>query len=206
MLGIAALVVWVLAAIVIVHRLGGPATDWKKWVRTNNIPLIATSRVVQAPNGHAYQYISSPNIAWDRARASAGRLSWRGRRGYLATIGDEKEFDFIIDHVFSHSYTDVTWLGGRQTAPGQWRWVTGPEGKADGGKGTLFWQGDEQGHAASGHFANWMESAFQHGGRWDIAKVCCVSLFSYGMPQFSTARGRGESDEGVSGYLVEYGD
>ncbi|HEU4550896.1 MAG TPA: hypothetical protein VFS01_14445 [Rhizomicrobium sp.] len=204
-LGMASLVVWAFGAFFILLHLGSLPADWHIWPRTGNIPQIATSRIFQAPNGHAYQYVSSPNISWTQARAQAARRSWHGKEGYLATIGDEREFNFILERVFSRSYTDTTWLGGRQTAPGEWRWVTGPEGKADGGKGLLFWVGDEQGHAVGGQFANWMTSAFQHGGRWDVAAVCCVTLFSYGMPQLSTARGRGEPDEGASGYLVEYG-
>ena len=55
------------------------------------------------------------------------------------------------------------------------------------------------------HYANWMSSAFQHGGRWDVSKVCCVTLFSYGIPQFSTSLGNGFEEEGVAGYLVEFG-
>lgn len=206
LLGIAALIAWAVVAAAIALRLFAlPSVDWRAWKRTNNIPLIATGKVVAAPGGHGYQYVAALNITWDQARAAAARRRWHGKPGYLATIGDEDEFHFIIDHVFTNSYTDVTWLGGRQTAPGEWRWVTGPDGAADGGKGTLFWIGDEQGHAVSGHYANWMNSAFQHGGRWDVTRVCCVTLFSYGMPQLSTARGRGENDEGAAGYLVEYG-
>jgi hypothetical protein len=51
-----------------------------------------------------------------------------------------------------------------------------------------------------------MFSAFQHGGKWDVDKVCCVTLFSYRKRQFSTSLGTGDKDEGVAGYLVEYGE
>ena len=38
-------------------------------------------------------------------------------------------------------------------------------------------------------------------GTWDVAKVCCVTLFSYGMPQYSTSLGSGgDIHEGVAGY------
>ena len=126
---------------------------------------------------------------------------WR----HLATIDDANEYQFIVDRIFPHAYPDVTYLGGRQTAPGEWRWVTGPDSAADGGKGVLFWRGDEQGAIAGGHYANWMSTAFQHGGKWDVSKVCCVSIFSYGVPQFSTSLGTGEPDEHVAGYVVEFG-
>ena len=68
--------------------------------------------------------------------------------------------------------------------------MTGPDGAEDGGKGRLFWRGDEQGAVVDGHYANWMSTAFQHGGKWDVGKVCCVSLFSYGVPQFSHVAGQ----------------
>lgn len=161
--------------------------------------------VVPASASHAYQYIAAPGLDWPAARNRAATLSWHGQQGYLATIDSAVEYQFILDHVFSGVYPDVTYLGGRQTAPGEWRWVTGPDSAADGGKGRLFWLGDEQGAVQQGLYANWMTTAFQHGGEWDVAKVCCVTLFSYGAPQFSTSLGTGNAEEHVSGYLVEFG-
>ena len=166
-------------------------------------PAVPSSRVVEAPDGHAYQYVAAPNLSWDKARAAAERHSWQGHKGYLATIDSAAEFQFVLQNVFPGD-TDVTYLGGRQTARGEWRWVTGPDGRADGGKGTLFWRGYDNGEAVG--FAAWMFSAFQHGGKWDVDKVCCVTLFSYRKRQFSTSLGTGDTDEGVAGYLVEYGE
>lgn len=172
--------------------LGTPATD--------------STPVVEAGNGHAYRFIAAPDIGWDQSRAAAAKLTWRGRTGYLATIDSAAEYQFVLDRLFAKAYPDVTYLGGRQTAPGEWRWVTGPDAKADGGKGKLFWRGHETGAMPAGGYANWMNTAFQHGGKWDVGKVCCVSLFSYGVPQFSTSLGSGDADEHVAGYLVEFGD
>jgi len=169
------------------------------------IPILKDSAVIEGPNGHAYQYIAAPRGTWEAARIAAEKRVDRGRRGYLATITSAAEHQFIIDGVFPHTYSDVTYLGARQTSPGEWRWVTGPEGKEEGGKGRLFWRGHEQGELQGDNYANWMSSAFQHGGMWDVSKVCCVTLFSYGIPQFSTSLGNGEEQEGVAGYLVEYG-
>lgn len=170
------------------------------------VPILKDSVVIEAPDGHAYQYIAAPNSSWEAARIAAGERVHRGRHGYLATIGSAAEYQFIIDRVFPNAYSDVTYLGGRQTRPGEWRWVTGPEGKEEGGKGRLFWRGYERGALQGGNYANWMASAFQHGGTWDVSRVCCVTLFSYGAPRFSTSLGTGEEGEGVAGYLVEFGD
>ena len=156
----------------------------------------ANSPIVQAPNGHAYQFVVAPGLSWDAARAAAEKRFWKswGHPGYLATIDDATEYQFIMDRLFSHGYPDVTYLGGRQTAPGEWRWVTGPDGAAEGGKGTLFWTGDEQG-AAQGGDANWIDpppSSMAANGT--AAKVCCVSLFSvWQRLQFSTSLGNGDS-------------
>ena len=178
---------------------------WLVWHFLLSSPDTRNSDVIAASANHAYQFIAAPGVTWDKARGDAAALSWQGHAGYLATIEDAGEYQFIVDHVFPHAYPDVTYLGGRQTAPGEWRWVTGPSAAAEGGKGLLFWRGDEQGEAQGGHYANWMSTAFQHGGKWDIAKVCCVSIFSYGVPQFSTSLGDGNSDEHVAGYIVEFG-
>ena len=182
------------------------AATWTLWHFLLAAPAVDNSAVFEAGNGHAYQFIAAPGVGWDQARAAAAKLSWRKRPGYLATIDSAAEYQFVLDHLFSKTYPDVTYLGGRQTAPGEWRWVTGPDGLADGGKGKLFWRGDETGAMPAGGYANWMATAFQHGGKWDAAKVCCVSLFSYGIPQFSTSLGSGDADEHVAGYLVEFGD
>ena len=180
------------------------AAGWLTWIVLVT-PAIETSPVISVSQEHAYKFVAMQDASWEEARNAAAKLSWRGHPGYLATIGDAAELGVILDRVFHYGYPDVTYLGGRQAAPGEWRWVTGPDGAADGGKGTLFWRGYEQGSAPSGRFASWMTTAFQHGGRWDVAQVCCVSIFSYGLPQFSTSLGSGIADENIAGYLVEFG-
>jgi hypothetical protein len=193
-------------AIALALVLVAAAAGWLVWRFLLASPVMQTSAIVESPDGHAYQYVAAPGLSWDAARSAAAKLSWHGHPGYLATIHDPGEYQFIMDRIFAHDYPDVTYLGGRQTAPGEWRWVTGPASAADGGKGLLFWRGDEQGAVVEGRYANWMSTAFQHGGKWDVGKVCCVSLFSYGVPQFSASLGNGDADEHVAGYLVEFGN
>jgi hypothetical protein len=171
------------------------------------VPDLPSTAVVQAPGGHhAYRYVAAPNLTWAQAQAKSARLTWQGHRGYLATIDNEAEFKFVMAKVFPDEVTNVTYLGGRQTAPGEWRWVTGPDAAADGGEGLLFWTGFQNGHVADGRYANWMDTAFHYGGRWDVHGVCCVTLFSYRKRQFSTSLGNGYWEEGVAGYLVEFGN
>ena len=193
----------ILGAVALILAAG--AAGWLAWNRLGANTGLHTSDIVVAPDGHAFRYVAAPNISWNAARDAAARFTWKGHQGYLATIDDAVEYQFVVDRLFPTAYPDVTYLGGRQTAPGEWRWVTGPEAKAHGGRGTLFWRGDEQGAVEGGHYANWMSSAFQHGGKWDVAKVCCVTIFSYSVPQFSTSLGNGDPDEHVAGYIVEFG-
>jgi hypothetical protein len=180
--------------------LGAPQDE------TRPFPVLGSGEIVTAPTGHAYRYIAAPDITWAAALEAAARLAWNGHRGYLATIDDPAEQRFITEQVFRKQYPDVTYLGGRQAAPGQWRWVTGPDAAADGGKGRLFWTGFEKGQAPDGTYADWMYTAFRAGGKWAHDKVCCVTMFSYRRPQFSTSLGNGEREEAVAGYLVEFGD
>lgn len=164
-----------------------------------------SSPVIEAPTGHAYQYIAARNLTWDLARDAAAKRIHNGKAGYLATINDEAEFQFVMDRIFKTD-ADVTYLGGRQTAPNEWRWVTGPDAHLDGGKGRLFWTGNANGKAPEGAYANWMYTAFQHAGKWAVPNVCCVTLFSYRKRQFSTSLGNGDPEENVAGYLVEFGE
>jgi hypothetical protein len=204
-LGSIVVALWALAAVLVVaiayRLLFTPPAD----AGPETFAPLPTGAVVQAPDGHAYQYIAAPNLTWEQARAAAARLRFHGQHGYLATIDDQAEFDFVMTKVFTAD-TNVTYLGGRQTAPGEWRWVTGDDARADGGKGVLFWKGNENGSAQGGHYADWMNTAFQHGSRWDVSKVCCVTLFSYRKRQFSTSLGNGFAEEGVAGYLAEFGN
>jgi hypothetical protein len=198
-----AIVMWVvagLAVVVMAYKLlfarpdrGGEA-----------FPPLPSTGIIERGDGHAYRYVAAANITWARARDAAAAMRSHGRRGYLATIEDKAEFDFILHKVFPKDDTDVTYLGGRQTAPGEWRWVTGPDAAADGGKGELFWKGYGDGAVVGNHYALWQYPAFQHGGPWDVSKVCCVTLFSYRLRQMSTSRGDAHPDEGVAGYLVEF--
>jgi hypothetical protein len=118
---------WVLAGVLVVaiayKLLFGMTQD-----DTSEAPFppLKSTDVIQAPNGHAYRYVAAPNLTWDQARKRAARLTYQGHLGYLATIDDKAEFDSVMTRVFpDNTATDVTYLGGRQTAPNEWRWVTG---------------------------------------------------------------------------------
>src|SRR6218665_224600 len=137
--------IWGLAALVLVYLgyvfiLGRPPEDSSP----QTFSEIPSTGVIERPGGHAYQYIAAPNLTWEMARAEAARKVFRGRNGYLATITSAGEQRFILDKVFGGERSNVTYLGGRQTTRGTWRWVTGPEAAAGNGQGLAFWHGDER--------------------------------------------------------------
>src|SRR5208282_2359192 len=102
-----------------------------------------------AENGHYYQYVSEPAIAWHEAEAQAAAAKYRGLPGYLATITSTEEFNFINNVVFSavnfpSGIPANVYVGGSDSsAYGTSRWVTGPErvGNSAGDRYTPFGRG-----------------------------------------------------------------
>lgn len=83
---------------------------------------------------HYYEYKSSSGTNWTNASNTASNLSYLGRTGYLATITSAGENSFVAAKCEGDG-----WLGATdQGHDKQWYWVTGPEGEANNGQGTLF--------------------------------------------------------------------
>jgi len=119
--------IWQLA--LIVASLGGAAS-------TESIASI----IQYSGNGNYYEFVSAPQITWSDARdAAALRVFDPGSgtiNGYLATLTDTGEDAFV---QVNYSSNFGAWLGGSDSATeGDWRWVTGPEGAANAGLGTVF--------------------------------------------------------------------
>ncbi|AFZ02575.1 lectin-like protein [Calothrix sp. PCC 6303] len=118
------------------------------------------TRFYLSSNGHFYGFIpvTIPNqpdkgISWLNAKAEAESdgSKFYNLTGYLATITDQAEQDFINDKIRANG-----WIGGSdQETEGVWKWETGPE------KGTIFWNGqgatfgNPKGTPVSGTYSNW---------------------------------------------------
>lgn len=99
--------------------------------------------------GHFYRFVERSGIRWTAAKAEAesDAMKYFGLRGYLATVTSQVENDFIRLKT-----RGVGWIGGSDAAvEREWRWVTGPEGLEDGGKGRLFWNNGP----IAGQYTNW---------------------------------------------------
>ena len=92
-----------------------------------------TEGVVFEPlNGHFFKYVPAQGISWDAAKAAAETQTFRGVKGYLATVTSEGENSVISSNIENASNI---WLGGSDSErEGEYKWMTGPE------KGKTFWQ------------------------------------------------------------------
>ncbi len=96
-------------------------------------------------NGHAYIVINE-NMTWQQAKDKAETYTFGGQQGYLATITDQVENDFVYEAIDEQT----GWIGANDIADeGQWYWRTGPE------SGTQFWNGGPNGSPVGGQYSNW---------------------------------------------------
>lgn len=114
---------------------------------------------------HFYRFIDKPSVAWSTAKyeSESAALKYHGLQGYLATITTADENAFIQQKT-----KGVGWIGASdQGVEGEWRWVTGPEGLLDNGKGLLFWRGT--GYQAKTDPNNYgpVNGAYHNWNRWN---------------------------------------
>jgi LPXTG-motif cell wall-anchored protein len=195
------------------------ATD----LETRNITFTIGNALYFEPTQHFYEYVSTGSaITWEEARIEAEGRQLYGRQGYLATITSSVENQFILDKALG-----LGWVGARDInrnvldgsfitgdlEQGDWRWVTGPEGLADGGNGLKFYSG-YSGHGGTTvkseendemRYTNWLSGEpNNNGGEW------VVHIFGpSGTWWDDTGQGQwndfANEVEQVKGYIVEYG-
>lgn len=174
-------------------------------------------------NGHFYEYVTSPGITWNDAVQQAATKTLFGLTGYLVTITSQAENDFILNKTNS-----LGWIGARDInrnitdgsfitgvlSDGDWRWVTGPEGEADGGKGLKFYSGytnsGANGTPVDGQFENWYNDVdSQEPNNWNLdgsAGEWVAHIYGSG---YGSQSGKWNdfrpTQSTVFGYVVEYG-
>ena len=176
-------------------------------IRTFSITL-GTGNVSYLPsNGHYYEYVPNLGINWTRARDLAALSNFYGLQGYLATLtaGDEAQ-------LAGAQAPGAGWIGGSDSqTEGTWKWVTGPEGLANGGTGTIFWIGKSNGAPTPPHnYANWNTSGNEPNDSRDNEDYAHITAPALGYP--GTWNDLPEPGDPITntnyypqGYIVEYG-
>lgn len=151
--------------------------------------------------GHFYRFVEKSDLSWSTANAEAQATVYYGLKGYLATITSQAENDFI-----KLKTKGVGWIGASDAgAEGEWRWVTGPEGLEDNGKGQLFYvtgTGPYQ-----GRYTNWNSGEPNNVG--GVENYAHITVFpndvasSYKWNDLPNSGGVG--DFASKGYLIEFG-
>ena len=103
-------------------------------------------------NKHFYEYVPYLGINWTSAKLAAETKIYYGLQGYLATLTAADEAQLAGAQA-----PGAGWIGGSDAATeGTWKWVTGPEGLANGGTGIIFWIGKGSGTTTPPfNYANW---------------------------------------------------
>ncbi|MCM3714708.1 S-layer homology domain-containing protein [Alkalihalobacillus oceani] len=160
-------------------------------------------------NGHFYEFVDNgSSLTWYQARDAASESDYFGLQGYLVTITDEDENEFIKGKT-----QGLGWIGAKdisrgddavaEAERGDWRWVTGPEGEADDGKGTPFYlgyDGEAEAGPVPGAYNNWATGEpNDSSGREYVAHIYGPGTTNHGYWNDFPI------DNSVTGYIVEYG-
>lgn len=133
--------------------------------------LAGEAQISLAPfNGHAYEVITSPTLAWQAAATYASNRVFRGVNGHLATITSQAEQGFIWSSYNKTSY----FVDGTDTGhEGIWMFTTGPEagkiystGSASVNGSYVDWRQGEPNNGA-GRVQNCMHLYWFYLGQWD---------------------------------------
>ncbi|MEZ7504616.1 T9SS type B sorting domain-containing protein [Flavobacterium sp. Arc2] len=155
-------------------------------------------------NGHYYQYFSNLGITWTNAKAAAEASNYYRLQGYLATITAADEAK-----ISGEQAAGAGWIGGSDaTTEGVWKWVTGPEGLANGGTGTTFWNGLASGSTTPPYnFAFWntAEPNQYNGAQENYAHITAPGVGITGSWNDLTNTGDPAGNYQPKGYIVEYG-
>lgn len=114
--------------------------------------LVTVPKGTYAQNGPDSTNGSGTTVTWTEARDSAAASKYMGMQGYLATITDQAENDFIYSLISSNAWLGATChpsfnpYNNSPVASKQYYWVTGPEA------GTYFSVGST---SVNGNYVHW---------------------------------------------------
>ena len=149
--------------------------------------------------GHFYMFVPSIGITWTGAKAAAEASTYYGLKGYLATILASDEAKLSGEQA-----SGAGWIGGSDAeTENVWKWVTGPEGLANSGNGTVFWNGLSNG--STPNFAFWNNSEPNQSGDEDYAHITAPGIGILGSWNDLSNTGEASGNYQPKGYIVEYG-
>jgi gliding motility-associated-like protein len=151
--------------------------------------------------GHYYQFVPNIGITWTAAKTAAESLNYYGLKGYLATILSAEEAQ-----ISGEQASGAGWIGGSdQETEGVWKWITGPEGLANGRTGIIFWNGLVTG--TTPNYAKWnTNEPNQYMGREeDYAHITAPGVGITGSWNDLTITGDANGNYQPKGFIVEYG-
>ncbi|PXY45615.1 lectin [Flavobacterium hydrophilum] len=151
--------------------------------------------------GHYYLFKPSIGITWTQAKTAAESSTYYGLKGYLATISAADEAKLSGEQA-----SGAGWIGGSDAeTENVWKWVTGPEGLANNGTGTIFWNGLSNG--TTPNFAFWNNTEPNQAGDEDYAHITAPGIGIAG--SWNDLSNTGSLNPGDNyepkGYIVEYG-
>ncbi len=137
-------------------------------------------------NGHYYEFVAQPSVAWSTAGVAAAGRSFFGRQGYLATITDAAENTFVASRVAGQGWLGASDDPSQGASEGHWIWTGGPEA------GDLFFI-DDSGPVGSA-YTSWAPNEPGSATGENFGRLLAGGL--WGAEADSTL---------LDGYLVEYG-
>ena len=151
--------------------------------------------------GHFYQFIPKIGIKWTEAKAAAENSIYYGLKGYLATISAADEAKLSGEQA-----SGAGWIGGSDAETENiWKWVTGPEGLANNGSGTIFWNGLGNGNTPNFAYWNTRNNEPNQSGDEDYAHITAPGIGIPGSWNDLSNTGSSSGDYQPKGYIVEYG-
>lgn len=153
-------------------------------------------------NGHFYEYVPALGISWIDAKNTASTKTYYGLQGYLATLTSAAE-----SQLAGTQAPGTGWIGGSDNEiEGTWKWVTGPEGLANGGTGITFWIGTANGTTTPPfNFAFWNTGEPNQSGNEDYAHITAPGVGILGSWNDLILNGNPSGNYQPKGYVIEYG-
>ncbi len=149
-----------------------------------------------AGNGHFYEFVAT-RLTWQQASDAASARRYFGLQGYLPTILSQAEADFVLNKLGGQA----AWIGARDLPTAdEWRWVTGPEGREDAGRGRIF---SRVSTPVNGQYVNWNANEPNHAGSGSVGY-----FIGQGCSFPTCVPGKWDDvapDSVNDGYVVEYG-